>query len=156
MNMQGHVQLNRIPPQAGPEAYKTYSWRAPLSTHWRPATCEEVDCPDFLNGFVTTVDTATDLGQKQYHFLTHDRKRSYSMQRVNDTLCKFVFRPGTICMRFRDHRAPIGRPPLFLVSGGDWRGNPRQIPTTRHRTAENWIEDFSDHQDRISTAVQRG
>lgn len=156
MQIQGAVQLNRHIPKRGPESFKTYTTVAPLSTHWRPATCEEVDCPDYLKGFVTTVDTGTELGQRQFHFLTHDKKRSYSMQNVGAGLFKFVYKPGNICMRWNEHRLPIGRPPLYLVRGGDWRGNPRRVPTVRHRTVAHWIEDFSIHQDMIATAIQRG
>lgn len=150
------MQLNRIEPRMGPDSYITYSQRAPLGSHWREATCEEVECYDFQSGFVTTVDTSAPLGEKQFYFLTHDPKRSPSIQRVADTVFKFVYKPGTICMKFYEHRAPIGRPPLYLVSGGDWRGNPRQTPTVRHRSVENWVEDFSEHQDRIATVAQRG
>lgn len=156
MNPRGAIPLNRIPPRLGPEHYKTYHQTLPLSTHWRPATCEETDCPDWLNGFVTVVDTGTELGQKQFDFLTHDRKRSFVMNRVGERLVEFHYKPGTICMRWDEHRLPIGRPPLYLVTGGDWRGNPRRTPTVRHRTVEHWVEDFSIHQDRIATAVQRG
>lgn len=37
--------MNRIPPQLPAHAMRTYAVDAPLSTHWRPATCDEVGCP---------------------------------------------------------------------------------------------------------------
>ena len=30
---------------------KTYQMAQPLKTHWRPASCEEVDCPNYLSGW---------------------------------------------------------------------------------------------------------
>lgn len=156
MQPRGGVVLNRIPPKMGPENYKSYTIRAPLATHWRRGKCEEFGCNDFLYGFVTTVDISTELGQKQFDFITHDRERSPSMQRVSETLYKFTFQPGTPCFNRSEHRVPVGRPPLLLVMGGDWRGNPRRVPTVRHQRVEDWVEDFSIHQDKIAAAVQRG
>jgi hypothetical protein len=155
-NIRGAMPLQRIPVHSGPENFQTYSMRQPLSTHWRVATCEEVDCQDFLNGFVTTVDTGTELGQKFYEFITHDKTRSYSMQRVGDRIIKFVYKPGNTCWKQREHRILIGKPSLFIVTGGDWRGNPRQTPRRTHTRAEDWVEDFAGHQDKIAQMVKRG
>jgi hypothetical protein len=152
-----HIELNRIQPLLPPQHYKTYSARAPLSTHWRPATCEEVDCEDYRYGFVTTIDVGTELGQRQFDFLTkRDKKRSHTRQNVGNGLWKFVYKPGTICMKYQDHRVPIGMPPLLLVVPGDWRGNPMHAPTIRHRSVENWVEDFALHQDRLAETAKRG
>lgn len=150
------IELNRLQPKMQPQNYKTYSVRAPLSSHWAKATCEEVDCDGWLYGFVTTVDVGTELGQRQFHFLTHDKRRSYSMQDIGAGLFKFVYRPGNICMNYQEHRAPIGKPPLLLVVGGDWRGNPLHAPTIRHRSVDNWVEDFSLHQNRITDIIKKG
>lgn len=145
---------NRLTPDAGPEHFKSYSWRAPLASHWRPGTCEEYECDEFLHGFVTTVDLGTDLGQRQYYYLTHDKSRKATIQRVSERIVKFVYGPGNRCFRYSEHRVPVGRPPLLLVLGGDWRGNPRQIRTVVHRRAEDWIEDFAEHQDKIATVLK--
>jgi hypothetical protein len=147
---------NRMVSKAGPEHFKTYSQTAPLSTHWKRGTCEEVGCDDLRNGFVTTVNTDSELGRKQFYYLTHDKDRSYSMQRVGPTLFKFVYKPGNPCMRRASHRVPIGRPSFYLVAEGDWRGNPRRTPPMRHRRAEDWVEDFALHQRTIADAIQRG
>lgn len=154
--MQFHIELNRIPPKMRPEMYKTYSWRQPLSSHWRQATCEEVDCIDFLNGFVLTVETDTDLGRKRFDFLTHDKTRSCSIQRLSLGMFKFIYAPGNTCMKAYDHRIQVGRPPRLLVLGGDWRGNPRNVPTIVHSRMDDWIEDFATHQDMIAERFRRG
>lgn len=137
-----------------PGAYKTYGVAMPARTHWRPASCEEADCEAYRSGWVSTFDLSTDLGQQQYHYCTHDKTRSYSEQRSGGTLVKLVYAPGNRC--FRKHQVPLGRPARFYVSGGDWRGNPAGTATRVHQRAEDWVEDFSEHQDMITTAIERG
>lgn len=136
-------------------AYKTYAISMPLATHWRPATCEETGCAAFLHGWVTTVDIATDLGRKQHIYITHDKTRSYKQENLAGTLVKFTYAPGNKCFRYSEHKLPLGRPASFYVRGGDWRGNPggeRRV----HVRAEDWVEDFSEHQDKLNEALKEG
>jgi hypothetical protein len=136
--------------------YKTYTWQAPLRTHFRPATCEEIDCEAYIYGWVSTFDLSTDLGLKQYEHCRRDKERSFSMQRVSMNMVKFIYKPGNRCFRSKDHRAPIGKPPRFLVVGGDWRGNPRGTPTRVHRNGMEWAEDFAEHQQTLAERMSRG
>lgn len=152
----GHARVNRLVPAMGAEAYKTYAMSMPLATHWRPATCDEIDCAAWTNGWVSTFDLGTDLGQQQYAYCKADGSRSFTEQRASLTLVKLVYAPGNRCFQAADHRAPLGRPPRFLVAEGDWRGNPRGIPARVHTRALDWVEDFSEHQDRLATAIQEG
>jgi hypothetical protein len=150
----GAVLLNRIVPKLGAHAYKSYTLRAPLETHWRPATCEEYQCEDFRKGWVTVVDTATELGQRQYDYLSHDRSRRFHMERTGTSLVSFSYPPGQqgFASDRHDHRVPVGRPPLMLVTGGDWRGNPRGTPVTRHARMQDWVDDCATHQERLARA----
>lgn len=153
--MHGAVLLNRPSPRLPPQAFKTYSMGAPLRTHWRRASCEEYECQEFLKGFVITIDPSTDLGQKQFHYLSHDKTRSGVMERLPAGLVQFTYGPGNKCFNWGDHRVPIGRPPLLIARGGDWRGNPnRQV--RRHARVEDWVEDSANHLDKLATIVQRG
>lgn len=145
----------RIEPLMPVQNYRTYGMSMPLSTHWVPATCEEFDCAAFLNGWVTTIDLSTELGQKQYHFLTHDKTRTSEQEKLPGTLVKFTFAPGNTCFSKSEHKLPLGRPASFYTRGGDWRGNPggeRRV----HKRAEDWIEDFSENQDRLNDLIERG
>jgi hypothetical protein len=150
----GHV-LQRRQPAAGPQHYQTFSMRAPLATHWRPASCEEYECADYLKGFVLTVDLNTELGQRQAYYVRHDTSRRMHEQDVGAGLRKFVYGPGNTCFKYNEHRVPIGKPPLLLVVGGDWRGNPRNF-VRRHASKEDWIDDFANHQDKLATIAKRG
>lgn len=152
----GHTTVSRVEPLMAPEAYKTYGMSMPLRTHWRPATCEEVGCAAYRSGWVSTFDLSTELGQKQYAYCKDDRSRSFSMQQASMTLVKLVYKPGNKCFQASDHKLPLGRPGRFYVAEGDFRGNPRNIPVRVHRSADNWVEDFSEHQDKIATAIQKG
>lgn len=153
--MRGAVVLNRIIPALGPQAFKTYSWQQPLHTHFHRVTCAEVQCKNFQFGWVTIVDIATELGQQQYDYLSHDKSRSWSMDRAGDTLISFTYEPGN---EFFDgspeheHYRPIGYDPVVLVQGGDWRGNPRGTATRIHSSIENWVDDFANHQEQLTKA----
>ena len=153
--LSGFPTTRSIMPNMDPHEYQTFSLRRPRRTHWRSATCEEADCEAYRTGWVTTVDLSTDLGQRQYHFITHDRERKPSMQKIIDTLVKFVYGPGFRCFGTK-HKVSIDRPPVFLVLGGDWRGNPRAIPTRTHTKGELWVEQFEENLDAIRTIQERG
>jgi hypothetical protein len=150
-------RLNRIMPVAGPEYYKSYTLSAPVTTHWRPATCEEYECDDFLYGFVLTVDENTELGQQQAYYVRHDRTRRCTEQQVGQGITKFVYPPGNQCFEPKrsSHRLPIGRPPNYLVATGDWRGNPIGW-SARFRRPADWVDDFANHQIKIAELHQRG
>lgn len=152
----GNTSVWRPAPAMDPQYYKTYGMSRPLRTHWRPATCEEVSCEAYRCGWVTTVDLSTDLGRRQYHFITHDKSRRHSEQRVTATLVKLVFGPGNPCFRRGDHKLPLERPARFYVAEGDFRGNPRRIPVRVHHNGSDWAEDFGLHQDKLATAIGRG
>ena len=72
----------------------------------------------------------------------------------SEGLTVFTFEPGQDC--FAQHRVPLERDPLFLVRGGDWRGNPTGLQPYRHHRGEDWVDDFADHQDRIARQIERG
>ena len=148
--------LIRINPQLGPEYFKSYSWTRPLQTHWRPATCEEVRCDDFINGFEITIDKSTPLGEKQYDFLTHDRERSYTVEQEGLYLYRFTYPPGTrgFAGDKHDHRLPVGREPLLSVRAGDWRKY--LSPPRQHKYVDDWVEDFSENQNKIVELQRRG
>lgn len=147
--------VSRIAPAAGPELYKTYGMSMPIGSHWRPATCEEVDCDAYRCGWVSTFDLSTDLGQRQYRYCSHDRTRSFTESRAG-TLVSLTYPPGMACFAAGEHKVPLGRPATFTVRDGDFRGNPRGTEIRVHTRAEDWIDDFANHQDRLATEVQKG
>lgn len=145
--------INRILPAGRPQDYKTYTVSSPISTHTRPARCEEVECDAHANGWVSSIDVSTDLGQRQAVYIRLHSGRHVSSIEETGTIVKFTFPAGQQC--FADHRVSLERPALYLVRGGDWRGNPLNVPTTQ-RTASEWVDDFATHQQRVADAVKKG
>src|SRR5262245_61194764 len=142
--------VNRIPPALPVQAMQTYSIRAPLATHWRDATCAEVDCPQHLHGWLTAVDETTELGQAQAGYIRARAGRRY-IERRTPTHTEFLFEAGQRC--FAPHKVPLEREPLFIVRLGDWRG---YGPARVHARADDWIEDMQESLDKIRDARERG
>src|SRR5258708_3372715 len=148
------MQPFRVPPALPAAAMKTYQIAAPLATHWRPASCEEADCLAYLHGWQTSVDESAELGQRQADYIRSAAKRHYSERRAETGLTVFTFEAGQAC--FGQHRVPNTRPERFLVTGGDFRGNPLGTPPREHVRPDDWVEDFAESLDEIRTRHERG
>lgn len=146
--------LNRVAPALAPAQFKTYGMLYPLKTHWRKATCEEVDCPQWVQGWDTEIDTSSDLGKKQYDYCHNDKSRSFTEERFGFSMVRFHYGPGNkpFAGPRHDHRVKLERDPLFVVRGGDWRGNPLGVEPRVHRNSDNWVDDFATHQETLIRA----
>lgn len=148
----------RLPPAMPVQAYKTFQIVAPISTHFRPATCEEVECDAYVNGFRLYVDEATELGQAQAEFVRRKSGRRFTEDRQADGRTVFTFPPGTkpfASDEHASHKIRLEREELFVTRGGDWRGNPTG-ERYRHTRSEFWTEEFAEHQDNLAHRIQRG
>jgi hypothetical protein len=143
----------RLAPVMPLEAYRTYQVLTPLASHFRAATCDEVDCDAQARGWVTRVDERTELGQRQAHYIRHQSGRAFREERDPAGLTCFTFQPGQRC--FQQHRARLDRPGIFVRRDGDWRGNPTG-QVVRHASAADWQEDFAEHQDRLADRLRQG
>lgn len=145
--------LFRVDPAMPPGAYRTFSVRSPISTHTRRATCDEVGCAALEHGWVTTVDEATELGQRQAHYIRQKSGRHYKASRVGG-LVSFTFPPGQQC--FAEHRVSLDRPEIFTAQPGDWRIRPARHEVYVHKRAADWLDEFATNQDKLATIVNRG
>jgi hypothetical protein len=147
-------QGQRLAPTLGAAAYQTYRLQAPAATHFRPASCAEVRCEAYENGFRVPVDERTELGAEQARYIRRNSGRAFTEARQDPTgLTVFTFTPGQTCFRAADHRTPLERDPVLTVHRGDWRG--MQL-LRRHTRPEFWVEDFAEHQDRLTAAIEKG
>lgn len=134
----------------------TFGIRRPAQSHWRPASCAEVECQAYMHGWVTAIDEASSLGQTQAAWIRGGSRRRYTEARGLDGLTLFTFPAEQPCFDAASHRRALDREPLFVVVGGDWRGNPRRIPVRRHRNAEDWRDDFGENQQTLADLQRRG
>jgi hypothetical protein len=143
--------LSRPQPLMGVGAYRTYEMRAPLGTHFRPATCPEVQCLHYLRGWRVHLEALTpDLVEA-----ARTSGRRYREETVGEGQTYLVFEPGQLCFRVSEHRARLDRAPLFVVRDGDYRGNPTGRGR-QHTRSEDWVEDFAAHQQAIADEIEKG
>lgn len=144
--------VSRIPPSGPVTWYQTYRVTAPVQTHWRKATCAEIDCVAYLHGWKTTVDLSTDLGAKQAHYITKESRRKFTIQRINESLIEFTFEAGQPCFARDKHRIQLDRPENYSLFMGDYRG--RQGDTVRFYNVDDWMDHFATHQEKINRQRQ--
>lgn len=142
--------LTRINPAGPASAYKTFSISIPKATHTMPATCRDIDCAQYLNGWKTILDKS----QVRLIHTVRTSGRSYK-EHVDGTIHTFVFEPGQPCFRSAEHTVQI-RPEIYSVRGGDFRGNPLGTPARIHKNPADWVEDFSESVDRLREDRERG
>lgn len=147
------MQPFRLEPKLPAHAVKTYQIAAPQSTHRRKATCQEVECANHIHGWRTMLDLATDHGVRAYKYIREHSGRTFLVAGQQGTIITLEFCPGQQC--FAEHTVSLEREPLYVVREGDWRGNPRRADPVR-RTADQWVDEFAAHQDRIATEINKG
>ena len=101
----------------------------PLETHWERATCEEVRCPQFLNGWKTVLPADSDLIST-----LKTSGRTYREERQEGGLIAFLFAPGQPCFRAAQHRQQSERPALLIHRNRESNDRGRLV------TEDEWIE----------------
>jgi hypothetical protein len=151
----------------------TYAIKSPVSTHFRPAGCAEVDCSHHLHGWDSIVDESVGLGQAQAGYIRREcvrivhgastvqhpggTRRYVETQRQNElggVVTVFHFPAGQRC--FTEHQVPVGRPEHFLRRAGDVRGNPDPRSARRYDRPDQWVDDFAGHQQRLADLQKEG
>lgn len=114
------IKLNRVPPRLPVTAMQTHAILAPPATHWRPATCAEVECKHYEHGW--TLRTAG-LPDAMVMAARHSG-RNYTEVPAEEGGSVLTFKPGQPCFRASEHRIRLEREPLYVKRNGDWRGSP--------------------------------
>ncbi len=142
----------RLDPQGEVGEYKTYTIKAPRSTHFAKATCVEVDCEQYMYGWRIVCDETITDGAEAAAWIRHKSMRHYTESRDPAGLTVFTFEAGQQC--FHPHERRLDKPELYLVRGGDFRGNPTRKQRL-HVTGEDWVDDFQTHQDRLAEDIKK-
>lgn len=150
--------MANIQPRLPAHAMKTYSVIAPRSTHFRAVTCREANCPNFANGWrvhLQRIQSWPNGAQLIAHIKTCGKR--YTLLEVSADETWFVFEAGQTCFDgdAGRHQTRVGKPELFVVRGGDWRGNPRGDRFV-HASAADWVDDMQNHRDKLAREVAQG
>lgn len=147
MNMRG---ARRIQPQMPSQNYQTFQVASPLSTHYKPATCKEIDCPNYLNGWRIRVEG---LPEDMLHLAKHSGRRFREVS-IKEGETYLVFEGGQKCFQESTHRTSLQRPEFYFIGQGDWRSyssrNAERVST------EEWLDRFRTNQDSLATQLERG
>ncbi len=133
---------------------QTYRISRPAATHTRPATCAEVECPDFVKGYTVHLPRGDDriaLLREAAAGRVDGLKRSMRDVTSIDSADQ-VFLMGGPCLKATQHRAPVDRPEIYVVRGGDWRTNLGLI--RKHSRPEHWVEDMQETFDAVRRRVE--
>lgn len=148
----------RIQPALPVTAMKTYGLAAPQATHYRRASCKEVNCPNYANGWRSGFDVTDPNKAEAARLIRLHSGRLFTVQELTGASGRveqvvFTFGPGQEC--FQKHMVALERDPILYVRDGDWRANPTGRKMI-HATNVDWVDDFGEHQDKIKERVERG
>ncbi|MCK9929427.1 hypothetical protein MXD62_19960 [Frankia sp. Mgl5] len=154
-----------------PRWIQRYEVHAPLGSHWRhatckevdcrsvrPARCEEVDCPNYHNGWRTIVPDGAHAD------LARTSGRQFIELPAEGGLIEFRFGPGQQCFARHaalggpcptkdKHLVQLGKPGLYVLRQGDRRfGNAPVRQFTGRSAPEDWRDHFSEHQEKVQRA----
>lgn len=137
---------------------QTYGLSAPQATHYRRASCREVDCPNYANGWVSGFDVTDPEQARACRIVREKSGRLFTVQEISGrggviANVLLTFGPGQEC--FLQHRVQLEREPVYFLRDGDFRGNPtgRKIVFSSHVP---FLDDWGEHQEKIKTLVERG
>ncbi len=135
-------KISRPRPIGPPHAYQTYSVQTPKETHFRKATCAEINCDAWREGWTLRVQ---DLDERLWATIKASKKR-YRRMDLTATEGYLIFEPGQACFHSFKHVTRIDKPEIYLVGRGDWR---TFIPQRAQvfKKPEHWVEHMYDHLD---------
>jgi hypothetical protein len=116
-----------------------YQATYPLESHWRQATCKEVDCHNYVMGWVTRVVIGSDMDS---YIKEVSKTRKYNMVREGG-FNAYYFEAGQQCFsgEARQHRIKLER--------GAWltKNAPSRSPLFLEQNAmdvDQWIDEFNE------------
>lgn len=150
----------RIKPQLPTRLFKTYRASSPIASHFRKATCEEIDCKFWREGWTLRKQ---DMSAQDLYLVTHIGKR-YTEHHMEEGVDYLVFEPGQSCFAEAQHFIPLDRPAFFYRGQGDFRaiGGPPESASSKRwerdavsMRAEDWVDSFANDVDKLKEASEK-
>lgn len=132
-----------------PRHFRNYAIRAPRKTHYRPATCEEVGCLAYQNGWTLHKEMLT----AELLYAATNSRRKYKEVQVSEGKTLLVYEAGQPC--FASHEVPLERPAFFYAGPG----TPDTFSTrraTKFDRPEDWTDSMQTGLDKIRALRERG
>lgn len=142
----------RVAPKMVPTAYRSFEVHAPAETHYRSVSCREMECQHHLAGWTSKVDVTTEQGRRQASAVRASGRRYTHIR--DGAIVTFWFAPGQSCFQ-APHKVPTGRPEIYVVRDGDWRGNPTGRVDRNIRSSE-FVERMAENLGALTDGIQRG
>ena len=147
--------VTRATPLMPTQAYRTFAVRSPLSTHHRRATCAEVDCADYINGWYLALDGLPE----ELLFIAKNAGKRYRQGEVEVSkgvsVKALIFEAGQACFRASTHTKPLERPEFFFAGRGDFRSFSHRKAQQFER-ADQFVETFAQHLDDLKREIEKG
>jgi hypothetical protein len=134
------------------QTMRTFQLDQPLHTHFRRATCQEVECQAYAYGWKMGFDLSDPDKRSAARRIRDHSGRTYTHVIVGNTIT-FTFAAGQQC--FAKHRVPLEREPLMIVRRGDWRGNPTG-ERMQHKSPDSFLDHWESDLDQLKTIRERG
>lgn len=126
-----------------------FTLAAPLPTHWRRATCKEVDCPRYVMGFTSVLDESVADLRNAADWIRHNSGMRF-VERKDGAMTVFEFPAGQECFEGRasGHRIKTDKPEI--TSQTTTRG------TRRFERGRDFNEAFNEEMYQIERLLERG
>lgn len=144
---------SRRQPLMGPMAYKTYTLRPVM----RKATCVEVDCPHYHDGWTFAVKALA--ADPKMNYAARNSGKRFAERELNGEMY-LVYEPGQPCFGSHLHKLPMHEelPAMFVGRGDPRTFTPQGLPrdARRHTRVDDWVDDFATHQARLAHEIEKG
>lgn len=139
------------------ETHRTFSVVTPPDTHTEPATCEQVNCQRWSEGFAVLLDTSTQGGRDRYDWIYANPGGRQWYRTVEGDVTRLDYPPGNRC--YDQHRRILDKPAVLLVRKGahsDRRVVDRLPVERRHVNGADFMDDLRTHTDSVLEHQRKG
>tara|TARA_R100000808_G_C2124537_1_gene135030 strand:+ start:229 stop:621 length:393 start_codon:yes stop_codon:yes gene_type:complete len=110
----------------------TYRAIKPIATHFRQATCQEVNCLNYTRGWKTILP----VNHEGINWIRQSNYRYNEVTDLDNNMVEFIFEAGQNCFKQSKHVISLDKPAIFAIQ--DANGLKKQ-------EANEWIDKFDNH-----------